>query len=102
MEFNHEFERVISTPRVDTYRSQASSDDHAWALYRWNIELSAEVASLAAGLEVALQCATPSPAASSPAAKTSSVRLTLRSALRQNAKVTWAPLYGGASRFRSE
>lgn len=55
MEFNHQIEQAISTPRLGTYRSQASSDDHAWALYRWNIELAAGVAPLAADLEVALR-----------------------------------------------
>ena len=48
MEFNHQVEGAISTPRLGTYRSQASSDDHAWALYRWNIDLAAAIAPLAA------------------------------------------------------
>ena len=55
MEFNHQVERAISTPRLGTYRSQASSDDHAWALYRWNIDLAAAIAPLAADLEVTLR-----------------------------------------------
>ena len=55
VEFNHQVERAISTPRLDTYRSEASSDDHAWALYRWNIHLAAAVAPLAADLEVTLR-----------------------------------------------
>ncbi len=54
MEFNHHFEQAISTPRLNTYRSQASSDENAWALYRWNIDLAAAVAPLAADLEVTL------------------------------------------------
>ena len=55
VEFNHQVERAISTPRLGTYRSQASSDDHAWALYRWNIDLAAAIAPLAADLEVTLR-----------------------------------------------
>ena len=55
MEFNHRIERAISTPRLGTYRSEASSDDHAWALYRWNVHLAAAVAPLAADLEVTLR-----------------------------------------------
>ncbi|MCP3939334.1 MAG: hypothetical protein GY708_28630 [Actinomycetia bacterium] len=55
MEFNHHFEQAISTPRLNTYRSQASSDENAWALYRWNIDLAAAVAPLAADLEVTLR-----------------------------------------------
>ena len=55
VEFNHQVERAISTPRFGTYRSEASSDDHAWALYRWNIHLAAAVVPLAADLEVALR-----------------------------------------------
>ena len=55
MEFNHQVEQAISTPRLSTYRNQASSDEHAWALYRWNIDLAAAVAPLAADLEVTLR-----------------------------------------------
>ena len=55
VEFNHQVERAISTPRLGTYRSEASSDDHAWALYRWNIHLAAAVVPLAADLEVTLR-----------------------------------------------
>ncbi|WP_419552648.1 hypothetical protein [Candidatus Poriferisodalis sp.] len=55
MEFNHRVEQAISTPRLGTFRHQASSDDHAWALYRWNIDLAAAVAPLAADLEVTLR-----------------------------------------------
>ena len=50
VEFNHQVEQAISTPRLSTYRNQASSDEHAWALYRWNIDLDAAVAPLAADL----------------------------------------------------
>ncbi|MCQ3806872.1 MAG: hypothetical protein KTV16_06260 [Acidimicrobiia bacterium] len=55
MEFNYQIEEAISAPRLNTYRSLASSDDHAWALYRWNIDLAAEVAPIAADLEVTLR-----------------------------------------------
>lgn len=55
VEFNHRIEQAISTPRLNTYRSEASSDEHAWALYRWNIRLAAAVAPLAADLEVTLR-----------------------------------------------
>ena len=52
VEFHHQVEQAISTPRLSTYRNRASSDEHAWALYRWNIDLAAAVAPLAADLEV--------------------------------------------------
>ena len=55
VEFNHRIEKAVSTPRLKAYRSEASSDEHAWALYRWNINLAAAVAPLAADLEVALR-----------------------------------------------
>lgn len=55
MEFNHRIEEAISTPRFQTYRDQATSDDHAWDLYRWNVSLAASVAPLAADLEVTLR-----------------------------------------------
>lgn len=55
MEFNHQVEQAISIPRIDAYRRQATSDDHAWALYRWNVNLAAAVAPLAAYLEVTLR-----------------------------------------------
>jgi len=55
VEFNHRIEQAISTPRLGAYRREASSDDHAWALYRWNINLAAAVVPLAADLEVTLR-----------------------------------------------
>ena len=55
MGFNQDLERAISAPRMSTYRRAAVNDDHAWALYRWNVELSAAVAPLVADLEVALR-----------------------------------------------
>lgn len=55
MEFNHQIEQAISSTRLSTYRREASSDAHAWALYRWNLDLAAAVAPLAADLEVTLR-----------------------------------------------
>ena len=55
MGFNQNLERAISAPRMYTYRRAAVNDDHAWALYRWNVELSAAVAPLVADLEVTLR-----------------------------------------------
>jgi len=55
VEFNHRIEEAISTPRLSTYRSQASANDDAWALYRWNIELAAAITPLAADLEITLR-----------------------------------------------
>lgn len=55
MDFNQNLERAISAPRMSTYRRAAANDDHAWALYRWNVELSAAAAPLVADLEVALR-----------------------------------------------
>lgn len=55
MEFNHRVEQAISTPRLTTYRARAFSDEQAWALYRWNIELAAAIAPVAADLEVTLR-----------------------------------------------
>ena len=55
MDFNHRIEKAVSTSRLAPYRAQASSLKNAWALYRWNIELSAAVAPLAADLEVTLR-----------------------------------------------
>ena len=46
---------TISSARLSTYRTHTSSDDHAWALYRWNTELAAAVAAMAADLEVTLR-----------------------------------------------
>ena len=53
MKFNHRVEQAISTPRLTTYRAHAFSDEQAWALYRWNIELSAAIAPIAADVELA-------------------------------------------------
>ena len=55
MGFNQNLERAISAPRMSTYRRVAANDDHAWALYRWNVELGAAVGPLVADLEVALR-----------------------------------------------
>lgn len=55
MSFNPSFEKAISTPRLTTYRDEAANDDHAWALYRWNIELVAALGPLTCDLEVTLR-----------------------------------------------
>ena len=53
--FNPSFESVISTARLSTYRRVARGDDHAWALYRWNLDLVAGFGPLASDTEVALR-----------------------------------------------
>jgi len=55
MSFNPELEQALSTPRFERFRAVAEGDDHAWLLYRWNIELASTFAPLAADLEVALR-----------------------------------------------
>ena len=40
---------------LSTYRASAHDDDHAWALYRWNLGLVAAFTPLACDLEVALR-----------------------------------------------
>lgn len=55
MSFNPAFESAVSTPRFDRFRAVARDDEHAWELYRWNIELTSSFAPLAADLEVALR-----------------------------------------------
>lgn len=55
MVFNPRIERALSTPRFQTYRAIASGDEHAFALYRWNGELTAAVMPMIADLEVALR-----------------------------------------------
>ena len=55
MPYNPTFEQAVSTPRFATYRNGATNDEHAWALYRWNIELVASLAPLACDLEVTLR-----------------------------------------------
>ena len=53
--FSNELERTVSTPRLDTYRRVTPDDAAAWALYRWNVELSAAWLPLMADTEVALR-----------------------------------------------
>ena len=53
--FNPSFESAISTTRLSTYRRVTRSDDHAWALYRWNLDLVAGFGPLASDTEVALR-----------------------------------------------
>jgi len=55
MPYNPSFEKSVSTPRFATYRNGATDDEHAWALYRWNIELVAVLAPLTCDLEVTLR-----------------------------------------------
>ena len=55
MAFNPHFEPAVSPARLGTYRAIAADDDHAWALYRWNIDLAAALTPLACDVEVALR-----------------------------------------------
>jgi hypothetical protein len=52
---NSAVEQAISTARLATYRQVTSDDAAAWALYRWNLELSAAWLPLMADIEVALR-----------------------------------------------
>ena len=53
--FNPAFESAISTARLSTYRRVARDDDHAWAIYRWNLDLTAAFGPLSSDTEVALR-----------------------------------------------
>jgi hypothetical protein len=53
--FNPVFELAVSHARLGTYRAIAADDDHAWALYRWNIDLAAALTPLACDVEVTLR-----------------------------------------------
>lgn len=55
MVFNPHYEQALSTARFNTYRILANDDDHAWALYQWNQELSSAAMLMACDLEVALR-----------------------------------------------
>ena len=55
MNFNSEVASAVSEARLSTYRALVSSDEGAWRLYRWNIELAASVAPLISDAEVALR-----------------------------------------------
>ncbi|HWJ63707.1 hypothetical protein KSP35_19595 [Aquihabitans sp. G128] len=55
MTFNPRFEPAVSAARLGTYRAIAADDDHAWALYRWNIDLAAALTPLACDVEVTLR-----------------------------------------------
>lgn len=55
MVINHLVEQALSTARLDSYRRHTSTEDHAWALYRWNIAIAAALLPLAADLEVTLR-----------------------------------------------
>jgi hypothetical protein len=53
--FNSSFEAAVSTARLATYRAVARDDEHAWELYRWNLDLAAAFTPLACDVEVALR-----------------------------------------------
>jgi len=55
MTFNPLFEDALSSGRFGPYRAMAAGDDHAWALYQWNKELSSAAVFLACDLEVTLR-----------------------------------------------
>jgi len=55
MVFNPQYETALSTSRFDTYRRIASDDDHAWALYQWNKQLTSAAMLLGCDLEVTLR-----------------------------------------------
>ncbi len=55
MTFNPGYEPAVSSARLATYRAIARDDGHAWALYRWNIDLAAAFTPLACDVEVALR-----------------------------------------------
>ncbi len=55
MLFNPQIEQALSAARFQTYRDIALSDEHAWNLYRWNVELASATMPLVADLEVALR-----------------------------------------------
>lgn len=55
MAFNPGYEPAVSTARLATYRAIARDDDHAWALYRWSIDLAAAFTPLACDVEVTLR-----------------------------------------------
>ena len=55
MTFNRAFEPAVSTARFGTYREIARDDDHAWALYRWILDLAAAFTPLSCDIEVALR-----------------------------------------------
>lgn len=53
--FNPSFEPALSTARLATYRAIARDDEHAWGLYRWNLDLAAAFTPLACDVEVTLR-----------------------------------------------
>ncbi len=53
--FNSSLETAVSTARLATYGAVARDDDHAWELYRWNLDLAAAFTPLACDVEVALR-----------------------------------------------
>lgn len=45
----------MSSARLGPYRAITRDDDHAWALYRWNLGLVAALVPLSSDFEVALR-----------------------------------------------
>jgi hypothetical protein len=52
---SNELERAVSTPRLTTYGNLTHDDATAWALYRWNLDLSVAWLPVMADTEVALR-----------------------------------------------
>ena len=53
--FNTSLERALSSERFKSYRALGNDDDHAWALYRWNLELAAATGPFLSDFEVTLR-----------------------------------------------
>ena len=54
MQFNPLVKPVVSTPRFNTHRAHAT-DNNAWAMHRWNIELATVFTPSICDVEVALR-----------------------------------------------
>jgi hypothetical protein len=55
MTFNPTFEAAISVPRFAVYKNIAGSDQKAWDLYRWNLDLVSSLGPLSCDFEVTLR-----------------------------------------------
>ena len=53
--FNTSLERALSPERFTSYRTIGNDDDHAWALYRWNLDLAAATGPILSDFEVTLR-----------------------------------------------
>lgn len=53
--FNPSIEVAVSTSRFATYRALALDDNHAWALYRWNLSFVEAFSELGCDVEVTLR-----------------------------------------------